>query len=40
MRTAIFAMFGALFLAGCGVDGAPIPPEPKADSGAGVNGGL
>ena len=31
MRLAVLSgLLGVAFLAGCGVDGAPVPPEPKS----------
>lgn len=29
MKKSILALLSGLFLAGCGVDGPPVPPEPK-----------
>ena len=37
MKKAVLALLGGLFLAGCGVDGPPVPPEPKS-TGVAVSG--
>lgn len=38
MKKALISLMIAGFLAGCGVDGAPIKPEPKAKTGLTFSG--